>query len=174
MSCNCSPVSNDSGCGCNDSKMSDIACPMCAEKGKRISEITLKSQVDKHLFDSIDGDINSFNFCTNPSCSNVYYDNTQKLTFSLEDIKSKVTIKDNHLDTPLCYCKKLLKRDFYELVEKKDPNIAKKIKEIIASGKTFCEKSNPKGVCCTEDVDSFFQAHGIVYKSDNLNSESCC
>ncbi|MDQ1339639.1 MAG: hypothetical protein QG567_792, partial [Campylobacterota bacterium] len=30
----------------------------------------------------------------------------------------------------------------------------------IARGKSFCEKSNPKGVCCTDDVKAFVESHG--------------
>ena len=68
--------------------------------------------------------------------------------------------------TPLCYCKKLLKEQILKMIEE---------------GKTFCEKSNPKGTCCTEDITDFLAEYGINFNeikkpkfSLNPNPSSCC
>ena len=47
---------------------------------------------------------------------------------------------------------------------------AQKIKAIIKGGKSFCEKSNPKGVCCTEDVKEFLKSHNIEWDNENAKS----
>jgi hypothetical protein len=168
-SCDCSSNSQ-TACGCSSTSKSSIVCPTCDAYGLKVSQTTIKSQLKKELLDGLKI-LDEFNFCSNSLCDTVYYND--KIIFNQNDIKAKVTMKNSDLDTPLCYCKKLLKKDFYTMVENKEENIGAKIKAIIRDGKSFCEKSNPKGICCTEDVKEFLQSHNIVWDDEN-NKSGCC
>lgn len=167
-SCDCSQ-----GCECATSQDASTSCPACKELGKRVSALTIKSQLKKETLEYYASHIDSFNFCNNPKCKFVYYDESKSILITQNEIKSKVTIKNDDPTTPLCYCQKLLKKDFFAMLEAGEQNISTKLQEIIASGKSFCEKSNPKGVCCTEDVKAFVASHGLVWENSSASS-GCC
>lgn len=175
MSCGCSGVSPSEGssCGCQASAVSSSLCPKCGSHGRAVSAVTIKSQLQKDALALLDGDLDDFGFCENPSCDTVYYRQKDGKTFGQKEINSRVTLKNDDPNTPLCYCKKLLKKDFYEMLERGETDIAAKIKAVIASGKSFCEKSNPKGVCCTEDVKIFLKSHDIEW-DDGEAKTGCC
>ncbi|NCO00527.1 MAG: hypothetical protein GW906_01670 [Epsilonproteobacteria bacterium] len=170
-------------CGCATQENVVYVCPSCGTKGSNVNAITVKSQLKKEVRTTMKLDVGLFNFCTNPQCDTVYYSNDGSEIFLQSDIKSKVTIKNEDPKTPLCYCKKLLKESVIEMINRKEPAIAKKVKEIIADGKSFCEKSNPKGTCCTEDITSFLKGYGIDFNESkkttfslnpNALSSCCC
>lgn len=60
------------------------------------------------------------------------------------------------------------------MINTKEENIAQKVFDIISSGKSVCEKVNPRGVCCTEDVTSFLTEYGIDYKVAGSCGDSSC
>ena len=168
-------------CGCATQEVVSVLCPHCNKNGSNVDAVTVKAQLKKEARNSMRLDMDEFNFCTNPKCDTVYYSNDGSETFAQADIKSKVTIKNDDPKTPLCYCRKLLKESVIEMIENKEPNIAQKVKAIIADGKSVCEKSNPKGTCCTDDITSFLAEYGIDFNetkrpkfSLNPNPSSCC
>lgn len=173
MSCGCGTTAEtESGCGCSLSTSATASCPGCGTVGRKVSALTIQSQFKKETLSQYASHNDKFNFCTNPTCSFVYYDDSGSIVIHQDEIKSKVTIKNDDPSTPLCYCKKLLKSDFYKMVEDNIPDIANKIKTIISEGKSFCEKSNPKGVCCTEDVKAFLAKQGMAW--EDAGSAGCC
>ena len=169
-------------CGCATQEEVAHVCPSCNNNGSNVDGITVKSQLKKEVRDNMHLGMDEFNFCTNPKCDTVYYSIDGSETFSQSDIKSKVTIKNDDPKTPLCYCRKLLKQNVIDMIKNNEPDIAKKVKAIISDGKSFCEKSNPKGTCCTEDITSFLKEYGIDFNETkkttfSLNpnpSSSCC
>jgi hypothetical protein len=171
-----------SSCGCATQDTVAVSCPYCNKNGSNVDAITVKSQLKKEVRNSMHLDMDEFNFCTNPECDTVYYSNDGSETFAQADIKSKITIKNDDPKTPLCYCRKLLKENVIEMIENNEPDIAKKVKAIISDGKSFCEKSNPKGTCCTDDITSFLKEYGIDFNETkkpkfSLNpnpTSSCC
>lgn len=171
MSCGCG-TTGETGCGCSVSSSATASCPSCGTIGRKVSALTIQSQFKKETLSQYASHNDKFNFCTNPTCPFVYYDNSGSIVIHQNEIKSKVTIKNDDPSTPLCYCKKLLKSDFNKMVEESESDIANKIKTIINEGKSFCEKSNPKGVCCTEDVKAFLVKRGLLW--EEVASEGCC
>ena len=166
-------------CGCSTTTNSTNFCPNCNQIGLKVKEITLKSQLKKEYYNDLKSSSNEFNFCNNPKCDTVYYSNDGSEVFNQSQIKSKVTIKNDNLKTPLCYCQKLLKERVLKMIEDNETNIYEKVKSIIAGGKSFCEKSNPKGICCSEDVRQFLIENDIdLNKSKKLFSitppSQCC
>lgn len=177
MSCGCGTTGStwrteSGGCGCSISSSATASCPSCGTKGIKVSTLTIQSQFKKETLSHYASHTDTFNFCTNSACPAVYYDNSGSTVIHQDEIKSKVTIKNDEPSTPLCYCKKLLKSDFYKMVEDNEPDIADKIKTIISEGKSFCEKSNPKGVCCTEDVKAFLAKRGLQW--EDTGAAGCC
>ncbi len=171
----------ESACECAPQSPVQASCPYCNLKGRNVDAVTIKSQLKKEVRNSMLLGLDLFNFCSNPDCDTVYYSNDKSESFSQKDIKSKVTIKNDDPKTPLCYCRKLLKENVREMIENRESHIVQKVKEIIADGKSFCEKSNPKGICCTEDITSFLAEYDIHYNekkkaifSLNPNPSSCC
>ncbi|WP_294892308.1 hypothetical protein [Sulfuricurvum sp. MLSB] len=174
MSCECGTTGdNGSGCGCSLSSSATASCPACGTIGRKVSSLTIQSQFKKEMLENYKDHTDKFNFCMNPSCPAVYYDDSESIIIHQDEIRSKVTIKNDDLKTPLCYCKKLLKSDFFQMIEDNIPDISDKIKAIISEGKSFCEKSNPKGVCCTEDVKTFLAEYGMAWESQDA-SRGCC
>lgn len=158
--CGCSSASQADSCGCSATLEATDSCPNCSKYGIAVSDVTIKSQLKKEYLETL-ADRSGFSFCKNPQCDTVYY--KDKLSFSQSCVRNKVTVKNDDPQTPLCYCQKLLKKDFFEMIEAGEENIPAKLREIIARGKSFCEKSNPKGVCCTDDVKAFIESHGLTW-----------
>jgi uncharacterized protein with NRDE domain len=168
-------------CGCSTYANSNTVCPNCNRQGININGITIKSQLKKELFNEMKSSIDNFNFCTNAKCDTVYYSCDSNEIFFQKDIKSKVTIKNDNPKTPLCYCRKLLKENVIKMINDGKEDIAAKVKSILSEGKSFCEKSNPKGVCCTEDIKDFLSQFDISWDkpkkgmfSINPPKSSCC
>lgn len=167
-------VENTSNCSCGTANKALNACPTCNSKGTVVSGITIKSQLKKEKFENIQHQKDDFNFCNTKKCDTVYYSNDGKEFYNQEDIKSKVAVKNEDLKTPLCYCKKLLKQNVVDMINNKEENIAQKVKDIVSDGKHFCEKANPRGVCCTEDIINFLADYGIDYNEKSSNENSSC
>jgi len=178
-----------SGCGCGSADIAINVCPHCNSEGIELSAITLKAHLNKEKYQTMSSSKDDFNFCTTPKCDTVYYSNDGEETFSQADVRTKVAIKNDDLKTPLCYCKKLLKQNVLDMIKNKEEDIPTKISKIISEGKTFCEKANPRGTCCPEEITKFLADYGIDYgdsksptcgdgvscgTSTQLNEESSC
>lgn len=165
-------ATDTNSCGCGETNTSNVECSHCNEKGIKVSAVTLKAQLKKEHFEKLNHSADDFHFCTNANCDTVYYSSDGTETYVQEDVKSKVACKNEDLKTPLCYCKKLLKKDVLQMIEEQQENIPSKIKAIITEGKTFCEKSNPRGTCCTQDIDTFLAKHGIDWSAQEKSRQS--
>lgn len=150
-------------CGCATQEEVSHICPHCGKSGSNVDAITVKSQLKKEARANMKLGLDAFNFCSNTKCDTVYYSDDGSEIFSQSDVKSKITIKNDDPKTPLCYCRKLLKENVIKMIKNSEPDIAKKVKAIVSEGKSFCEKSNPKGRCCTEDIASFLKEYGIDF-----------
>ena len=157
---------------CAPQTKSSYLCPTCEQKGQKLQSQTIKAQLKKALLSSISVSLENFNFCTNATCDTVYYADDRSVHFGQSAIKTKVTLKNSDPKTPLCYCRKLLKEDVYKMINNKETNISQKVRDIIASGKSVCEKSNPKGICCTEDVKYFLETLAIPWEADQTSKFS--
>lgn len=153
-------------CGCEPIEDSNTSCPHCGSKGGKISAITIEAQLKEKNLQNLNSNKNSFNFCDAAMCPIVYYSDDQSEIFNQIDIKNKVSIKNTNLDTPLCYCQNLTKRDVLTMIERKEKNIVEKIKTILHNGVCSCEQTNPRGVTCAEDLTIFLLKYGIIYDTN--------
>jgi len=163
-----------SSCGCVTPIETVNRCPNCNSKGTVVSGITIKAQLKKEKFENLTTSKDNFNFCNTPKCNTVYYSNDGTEFYNQEDVKLKVAVKNDDPQTPLCYCKRLLKQNVIDMINNKEENIAEKVFEIVSSGKSVCEKANPRGVCCTEDVTNFLADYGIDYGRASSCGDSSC
>lgn len=147
-------------------KKDSYVCPQCGKEGKSVKEETIKAQLLKEKREHLRSNMGSFHFCTSPECRVVYYNKRGDECFYEADIKAKVTIKNDDPATPLCYCHKYKKADALEDMKHLDPKaLVKKIKAIISKDKSFCQKANPKGSCCTADIKSWLAERNIPWET---------
>ena len=147
-------------------KESVPSCPQCSKAGKTVNPVTIKAQLLKEKQETMSNAFDAFCFCTTPDCRAVYYAKDGSETFYETDIKAKVTIKNDDPSTPLCYCHKYKKADALEDMKEMDAKaLVKKIKGIISQDKSFCQKANPKGSCCTSDIKSWLARHNIPWET---------
>ena len=76
--------SDCSCCSQNEEKPQSINCPNCKTEGKRIKEITIKSQLDISLLE-LKSD--QYWFCRNPSCFVVYFNDNGTEIYKESDLK---------------------------------------------------------------------------------------
>lgn len=160
------------GCGCSATTEAFANCPSCNEKGIKVNEETLKKYLKKVHYSEIKSDKKSFNFCTSPTCNTVYYSNESNEAFSQEMAKHKIAVKNSDLDTPLCYCKRFTKQDAIDVIESGDKDVSGTILDAIGDN-CKCQKTNPKGVSCVEDITNFLAPYGIEFNTSKKKS-SCC
>lgn len=163
-----------SSCGCNEEEKSTNICPNCNSKGTKVTGVTIKAQLKKELYENLSNSSDDFNFCNTPKCDTVYYANDESEVYTQDDIKTKVALKNEDPQTPLCYCRRLLKQNVIDMINNKEENIAQKVFDIVSSGKSVCERVNPRGVCCTEDITRFLADYGIDYQETNSCENSTC
>lgn len=150
----------------NHNKKETSPCPKCGKAGKSVKAVTINAQLLKEKRENMKSDMESFHFCTSPECGVVYYNKNGNECFYEGDIKAKVTIKNDDPTTPLCYCHKYKKGDALEDIKQLDPKaVVKKIKGIISRDKSFCQKANPKGSCCTSDIKSWLAERNIPWET---------
>jgi hypothetical protein len=143
-------------------------CPKCRQQGVVVGLVTLNAQI-KNEFKAFIGDKEHF-FCTSKVCEVVYYKSNGEL-LTKDKIKSLITLKDEEPQTPLCYCFKVLKGDVLaELATNGSSDVIKRIEEKMKGKKCFCEKANPKGRCCTEDIKIWLAQQGV----SSTSQSSCC
>lgn len=182
--CNHIETTTTQSCDCIPAEDAQVVCPNCGLEGTKVSDITINSQIKEERLNTLVSKKNLFNFCSAAKCPVVYYSNDQKEMIKQEEVKNRVSIKDENLDTPLCYCRNLTKRDVIKMIrDDKEEDIAGKIKYMLFNGPCHCEQTNPRGVSCTEDLTIFLLQYGIVYdKNTSVYKEyeimkklsSCC
>ncbi|MBF0590128.1 MAG: hypothetical protein HQL53_13480 [Magnetococcales bacterium] len=116
-----------------------------------------------------------YSFCESPDCNVVYYHSIPSqasglpgAVFTIDRLINKVTVKDDSLDTPLCYCFKVLKGEALDEISRTG---GVEIKALMNRRRKpgqgcFCEKSNPRGDCCTGDIRGWLTAQGLEVGSD--------
>ena len=130
-------------------KTSNI-CPLCNKASKKISSITIKSMIKQEYKKNITK-FGSFYFCNNPYCSIVYFKN--KKVIKENEVIKKVAIKEWVNPKIICYCFNLTKEKLIENILLHGKNyIFKSIKNKINKSKCNCEKENPSGKCCLNDI----------------------
>ncbi len=149
-----------SSCGCSSSQhRATIACPACKQQGVEVKFLTPQHTLKKRAAVTLDP-TRQYHFCENPDCDVVYYNETDSGPFTTDDLKNRVTLKDESPETPLCYCFKVLKKQALEEIARTGTtDVIRMIQSKMKPGQhCFCEKSNPRGECCTGDIANWLSS----------------
>ena len=126
-------------------------CPVCRQKGKKISQITLEHLIEPSLIPEI-GSQQSF-FCENSLCEVVYFSSPEERIFSKAHLRVRVGIKEMRDPIPVCYCFGYERKTIWdEIARTGKSEIPDKIRTEIQAGNCTCEIKNPSGDCCLGDV----------------------
>ena len=159
----------DSDCGCvTEQWLAPVPCPSCGQRGVVVDAITPKHTLKGAKRKEVVANA-TYCFCENPECDLVYYRVGSGQGFSTADLINRVTLKDEHPDTRLCYCFKISKGEVLARKERDGMvDVGALFRERKGDKACFCDKSNPRGACCTGDINRWAQSHGI----DEI--EGCC
>lgn len=169
-------TSSTTSCDCGSNQTQSIApCPSCGRRGVEVKLITPQHTLRKNIAVTLDS-TQQYHFCENPGCKLVYYNTTDSHRFTIEDLKNSVTLKDDSPETPLCYCFKVLKQHALEEIARTGTtDVIRTIQDKMKPGQNcFCEKSNPRGDCCTKDIATWLQQQGIVAAPTKNSHAVCC
>lgn len=176
MSC-CSPSKEDSGV---TPPVTPSSCPACQNAGQPVDRITPQHTLKRPFREEITDD-GHYQFCENPDCDTVYFSDNGQQSFATEQLINRVTCKDPSPETPLCYCYKISKGDaLNEYRESQQSTVLATIMQKMAEKACFCDKSNPRGACCTTDIKNWLKGQGIAQseseptESGSGCSSSCC
>lgn len=147
MSCPC--------CGGADHTSSNASpppCPGCGEPGEWVERVTPRHTLLAPLRAMVMA-ARRYAFCPTPGCEVVYYSDDLQQRFLGDDLLHPVTVKSDTPETPLCYCFKERKGEVRGEIERTGASgVIARIEAKMAERGCFCEKSNPRGVCCLEAV----------------------
>ncbi|MDD5615713.1 MAG: hypothetical protein PHH85_05875 [Candidatus Methanoperedens sp.] len=130
----------------------NTSCKECGNKGKPVSEITLKSLVKEPVIETIES-LDGFCFCETPTCGVVYFNNEQQAYLHKEDVKVRVGIKETESPIPVCYCFGWTQEKIFEQIKQQGKSTAvKEISAKVKAGECECERKNPSGRCCLGEV----------------------
>ncbi len=134
---------------------SDI-CKACGQAGALVKVITLKSL----LIDEAKNRLNNYkyHFCCSPLCTVVYFSNPDSY-FYKKDLSVKVSLKENELDIPVCYCFGYTKQDILDEINAVGTSsVEAKIKAKIKANLCACEIKNPQGKCCLASIRAIVES----------------
>jgi hypothetical protein len=128
------------------------------------------------------GDIkpsSQYYFCATPSCPNVYFSADQSQSFQQPQLINRVTCKDPAPQTPLCYCYKITKGDALDEYQRSGScSVLQQIEQKMHEKSCFCDRSNPRGICCTSEITAWLEDQGMMSEQSTATTcgskPSCC
>jgi len=154
-------------CGSSDNKNkkpTEFLCPKCGNKGAKVGVITPKSLLKESALERFD-EKRVYRFCTTPSCDVVYFSDSSDLVFTKDEVKVKVTIKDESLVVNVCYCFGYTRQSILDEIEASGSS--KAVEDISAKMKDpgcSCDILNPQGGCCLKNVKAWIKEAGDYAK----------
>ncbi len=138
-------------------------CPRCGRKGKTVKPVTLRALFkDEYVAKVAAPDESgcesgctpskgntSWRFCDSPDCNVVYFGEQNGVTFTKDQLRVSVGVKEKAGERPLCYCFGHSVATITEELRTKGQSdslddIRRKMKDPGCS----CEVKNPSGACC--------------------------
>jgi hypothetical protein len=98
-------------------------------------------------------DAGEYGFCPDPDCRVVYFKGGGP-SFSTEDLRVRVGLKEKDDPVPLCYCFGFDERQVREEIAATGATtVPQRISALIKQGLCACEARNPSGACCLGEVN---------------------
>lgn len=130
-----------------------VNCPISGTPSRKVQHRTVEHLVKPEKGGAIQNV--QYYYCTEPSCSVVYFSNEDVPTFTKDDIAVKVFTKDQGEDVNVCYCFDWTRGRIKEqIVTLGKSTAAYEIAGEIKAGRCQCDVKNPKGECCLGDVNA--------------------
>jgi hypothetical protein len=90
-----------------------------------------------------------YRFCGDAACRVVYFTDNGGATFTTEDLRLRVAVKERLDPIPLCYCFGFDEADMRnEITATGQTRIPQLIAALIKEGLCACASRNPSGACC--------------------------
>lgn len=125
-------------------------CPICKDKAKEVSPITIKSLVKNEYIKELLS-IEDFFYCQTPNCEVIYFKPNEII--KQEHLIKEVGLKEWANPKTVCYCFNWTKEKISDEVNKLGKtNAIGDISEKMNSIGCDCEHQNPSGKCCLKDV----------------------
>ena len=135
----------------------DGVCPQCREKGAPVEGQTVKANISISLRE-VNEHANYF-FCRTESCPVVYFDDAEKQTFSVDQIRVPVYQKQpDNPDVMICYCFRHTVGDVIAASAHARHQIINDINAGIKAAQCACNLRNPSGSCCLGNIRSFIRS----------------
>ncbi|HKS26512.1 MAG TPA: hypothetical protein VJS44_01770 [Pyrinomonadaceae bacterium] len=133
----------------------DEASPGCKSCGRATRPVTRKTvllMLRPELLDRAgEGE---YRFCTEPDCRVVYFTEDKGESFTTEDLRVRVGLKEKDGPIPLCYCFGFDERHAREEIALTGRcSIPGRISALIKQGMCACPERNPSGACCLGEVN---------------------
>ena len=125
-------------------------CPVCKNKAKEVSAITVKSLVKDEYLKELSS-VKDFFYCQTSDCEVIYFKLNEII--KQEHLIKEVGLKEWANPKTVCYCFNWTKEKISDEVNKLGKtNAIGDISEKMNSIGCDCEHKNPSGKCCLKDV----------------------
>lgn len=142
-------------------------CPKCGKKGKTVKPVTLRALLKDEYAAEVAVAVESnsesgcspskgntgWRFCDSPECDVVYFGEQSGVTFTKDQLKVAVGVKETTGERPLCYCfGHSVATITSELRVKGQSDALADIRTKMKDPGCSCEVTNPSGSCCLGTV----------------------
>ena len=152
MSDCCSPEpSQTDACGCAivDVVTPVTHCPTCQQKGKVVSQQTVKAQVTnlENVYPV------AYRFCASADCPTVYFSTDTSHQLTQADLRERVHQKAQGDDSTLvCYCFQHSPASIRAEFAAGITDVSARITALTKADRCACDIRNPQGSCCLGNV----------------------
>lgn len=146
-------------------------CNECGNKGKPVTETTLKNLVGSQKLESIEH-LNGFYFCETPACKTVYFTNEQQIYLYKKDVKIRIGVKEIEDPIQVCYCFGWTREKIFDQIRQQGySTAAQEIGGKIRAGKCSCQINNPSGSCCLAELNKVVKMGMERYSKNEIEEQ---
>jgi len=128
------------------------ACINCKGSSRPVTRKTMLLMLKPERFDGV-GE-SEYRFCSAPDCRVVYFTEGDGATFTTDDMRVRVGLKEKADPIPLCYCFGFDEAGARaEIAATGRCTIPQRISALIKQGMCACPARNPSGACCLGEVN---------------------
>ncbi|MGH9939634.1 MAG: putative iron-sulfur cluster-binding metallochaperone [Blastocatellia bacterium] len=123
------------------------ACSACEGASRAVTRKTMLLMLKPEAFDRIGEGF--YRFCASAECRVVYFPENGGESFTTDDLRVRVGLKETSDPIPLCYCFGFDEADLREEIKATgDISIPQRIASLVKQGMCACDDRNPSGACC--------------------------
>lgn len=141
--------------GAGDSEPGDSFSRDCRSRGcasRSMSRKTMLLMLKPEHFARVGAGL--YRFCTDLECRVVYFPEGEGATFTTDDLRVRVGLKEKQDPIPLCYCFGFDEADAREEIARMgQTSIPQRIAALLKQGMCACPEKNPSGACCLGEVN---------------------